>query len=255
MDGVVWQGNTGGLRSRTEPHPARHATGQRDREVADVMDDERTRQTYERAHDPSRVLALSDGVFAIIVTLLVLEIHVPDLARGQSLRQALQEIRPSASAFLISFVVVAIAWAGHRDIFALIRRTDRTLVWLNILYLLPLCLLPFGASLIARFERQPVALRIYGLMLFTIALTRLWVWWYASGRTHLLFAPIDRRSRRAGVALVAIPGAAYAAAIVIASTAPTASLIIYAAVPILYFVTITLARSSAPPGSTEQEFT
>lgn len=219
------------------------------------MDEERARQSYERAHDPTRVLALSDGVFAIIITLLVLEIHVPDLARGQSLRQALREIRPSLTAFLISFVVVAIAWAGHRDIFSLIRRTDRALVWLNILYLLPLCILPFGASLIARYETEPVALRMYGLLLLAIAVSRLWVWWYASGRTHLLFAPIDRRSRRAGVALVAVPGVAYAIAIGVADAAPTASLIIYAAVPVLYFVAITLERSSAPPGSAEQEFT
>jgi uncharacterized membrane protein len=219
------------------------------------MDEERARQSYERAHDPTRVLALSDGVFAIIITLLVLEIHVPDLARGQSLRDALREIRPSLTAFLISFVVVAIAWAGHRDIFALIRRTDRTLVWLNILYLLPLCILPFGASLIAGFEREPVALRIYGLFLLAIAVTRLWVWWYASGRPHLLFAPVDQRSRRAGVALVTVPGVAYAIAIGVADAAPTASLIVYAAVPVLYFVAITLDRSSAPPGSAEQEFT
>jgi len=219
------------------------------------MDEERARQSYERAHDPTRVLALSDGVFAIIITLLVLEIHVPDLARDQSLRQALREIRPSLTAFLISFVVVAIAWAGHRDIFSLIRRTDRALVWLNILSLLPLCTLPFGASLIARYETEPVALRMYGLLLLAIAASRLWVWWYARGRPHLLFAPVDRRSRRAGVALVAVPGVAYAIAIGVADAAPTASLIIYAAVPVLYFVAITLDRSSAPPGSAEQEFT
>ena len=219
------------------------------------MDEERIRQSYERAHDPSRVLALSDGVFAIIITLLVLEIHVPDLAQGQSLREALEEIRPSLTAFLISFVVVAIAWAGHRDIFSLIRRTDRALVWLNILSLLPLCILPFGASLIARYETEPVALRMYGLLLLAIAASRLWVWWYASGRPHLLFAPVDRRSRRAGVALVAVPGVAYAIALGVADAAPTASLIVYAAVPVLYFVAITLGRSSAPPGSVEQEFT
>jgi uncharacterized membrane protein len=219
------------------------------------MDEERARQSYERAHDPTRVLALSDGVFAIIITLLVLEIHVPDLARDQSLRQALREIRPSLTAFLISFVVVAIAWAGHRDIFSLIRRTDRPLVWLNILSLLPLCILPFGASLIARYETEPVALRMYGLLLLAIAVSRLWLWWYATGRRHLLFAPVDRRSRRAGVALVAVPGVAYAIAIGVADAAPTASLIVYAAVPVLYFVAITLDRSSAPPGSVEQEFT
>ena len=58
----------------------------------------------DRTHDPARVLALSDGVFAIIITLLVLEIHVPELSGGQDLREALREVRPSFVAFLISFV-------------------------------------------------------------------------------------------------------------------------------------------------------
>ena len=219
------------------------------------MDDERARQSYERTHDPSRVITLSDGVFAIILTLLVLEIHVPELAGGQTLADALDEVRPSFSAFLISFVVVAIAWAGHRDIFSLVRRTDRPLVWLNILYLLPLSILPFGASLIARYDQEPVALRMYGFLLVAIAASRLGVWWYASRRPQLLFTPVDARSRRAGVALVAVPGAAYAVAIVVARASPTASLVIYAAVPILYFIGISRARTTAEPGSTEQDFT
>jgi len=123
--------------------------------------DER-RAHFDRAHDPARVLAVSDGVFAIVITLLVLEIHVPDLARGQSLREASHEIRPSFVAFLISFVVTAIAWAGHRDLFALIRRTDRALVWLNILYLLPLSILPFGASLISTYDQPRIRPRGLG---------------------------------------------------------------------------------------------
>ena len=63
--------------------------------------------------------------------------------------------------FLLSFVVTAIAWAAHRSLFALIERTDRALVWLSILYLLPLSL-PFGAALISQYDREPVALRVYG---------------------------------------------------------------------------------------------
>ena len=102
------------------------------------MNDRRYLERYERGTDPARVLALNDGVFAIVITLLVLEVHVPDLARGQPLADALREVWPSFVAFLISFVVVAISWAGHRDLFTLIRRTDRVLVWLNILYLMPL---------------------------------------------------------------------------------------------------------------------
>ena len=219
------------------------------------MDGRRHPEHYERGNDPARVLALSDGVFAIVITLLVLEIHVPDLAQGQTLRDALREVRPSFIAFLISFVVVAIAWAGHRDLFALIRRTDRVLVWLNILYLLPLSILPFGASLLARYDEEPVALEMYGILLVAIALTRLVMWWYATGRPHLLVAPVSARFRWAGVVIVAAPAVIYALAFVIAAEAPTASLVIYAAVPILYFIAITLARTTAPPGSAEQDFT
>jgi uncharacterized membrane protein len=217
--------------------------------------DQARREKYERGHDPARVLALSDGVFAIILTLLVLEVHVPDLGQGESLKDAMRQVRPSFVAFLISFVVVAISWAGHRDLFALIRRTDRTLVWLNILYLLPLSILPFGASLLARYDRDPVALRIYGMLLVTIAATRLGIWVYATARTHLLIAPLDARSRWAAFAIAAAPGIIYGFAILIAESDPTASLVIYAAVPILYFIAISVVRSSAPPESAERDFT
>jgi uncharacterized membrane protein len=213
------------------------------------------RERYERSHDPSRVLALSDGVFAIILTLLVLEIHVPDLDEGQSLRSALEEVRPSFSAFLISFVVVAIAWAGHRDLFALILRTDRMLVWLNVTYLLPLSVLPFGASLLSRFETEPNAIGIYGSLLVAIALTRLAIWLYATGKNYLLFAPIDVASRRTGVALVALPGLAYFVAVVLAASAPKVSLGIFYSVPVLYFAGVAFARASSPPTAAERDFT
>jgi uncharacterized membrane protein len=212
-------------------------------------------QRYERGHDPARVLALSDGVFAIVITLLVLEIHVPDLGNGESLRAALREVRPSFVAFLISFVIVAIAWAGHRDLFSLIRRTDRVLVWLNILYLLPLSILPFGASLLATYDREPVALRMYGILLVAISITRLAIWAYATNRTYLLFVPIDVHSRWAAFVISASPALAYGIAILIAKKSPTASLLIYAAVPVLYFVVITVLRSASPLDAAERDFT
>jgi uncharacterized membrane protein len=138
--------------------------------------DEPARTLFERQHDPSRVHALSDGVFAIIITLLVLDVHVPELTENLSLNQALKEIRPSLTAFVISFILAGMYWVGHRDVFALIRRTDRGLVWLNILYLLPLCLLPFGTKLLGRYDGEPRALRIYGLVLVAIAIMRVVIW-------------------------------------------------------------------------------
>jgi uncharacterized membrane protein len=163
--------------------------------------DESTRVLLERLHDPARVLALSDGVFAIIITLLVLEIHIPELTQGHSLNEALRELRPSLVAFVISFILAGMYWVGHRDLFALIRRTDRGLVWLNILFLLPLCLLPFGAGLLGRYDQEPVALRIYGLVLVAIAVMRVVIWLYATNRPHLLWQRLDDRQRRAGLAV------------------------------------------------------
>ena len=219
------------------------------------MDQTRELRRYDRQHDPARVMALSDGVFAIIITLLVLEIHVPELTGGQSLREALREVRPSFTAFLIAFFVTAIAWAGHRDLFAHIRRTDRTLVWLNILYLLPLSLLPFGAALISRYDREAVALSLFGIQVLLISVTRLIVWLYATNRPHLLYEPISPRTKRVGVLIVAVPAALYLLAIGIADSAPGASMAIYAGVPILYFIALVIDRSTAPPGTEEDEFT
>jgi uncharacterized membrane protein len=213
------------------------------------------RELAERLHDPARVLALSDGVFAIIITLLVLEVHVPELTQGHSLNQALRELRPSLIAFVISFVLAGMYWVGHRDLFALIRRTDRGLVWLNILYLLPLCLLPFGAGLLGRYDQEPVALRIYGLLLVLIAFMRVVIWLYATNRPHLLWQRPDARQRRAGLAINLYPGLVYLLAFLVARRAPEVSLMIYAAMPLLYFLSITVLRGTRQRNQEYADFT
>jgi uncharacterized membrane protein len=211
----------------------------------------------DRHHDPARVLALTDGVIAIVITLLVLEIHVPELPEGPGLNERLiEELRllgPFFVGFLLSFVVTAIAWAAHRSLFALIQRTDRTLVWLNILYLLPLSLLPFGAALISQYDREPVALRVYGLQLLLIALTRLIIWLYATNRPDLLYEPIDHHTKTVGVLIVGVPAALYLLAILIAGSAPAASFVIYVGSILLYFIAIFVDRLTAPPGSVEED--
>ena len=117
----------------------------------------------ERRRDPSRVLALTDGVFAIIITLLVLDIHVPELSTHEKLGTAISDVRPSFVSFVIAFIVAAMQWVGHRDLFALIRYTDRGIVWLNLLALFTVCLLPFGSALLSHYYEDPLALRMFGL--------------------------------------------------------------------------------------------
>ena len=196
---------------------------------------------YERSLNRSRVLTLSDGVFAIAMTLLVLELRVPERTVTVGPVDVLREIRPSFIAFLISFFVIASAWANHRDLFEVIRLTDRNLVWLNLIYLLPLAMIPFGAALLSRYGADRISLTIYGGLLLAIALMRLVIWLYATGRPHLLFDPVDRELRRAGVQLVIVPISLYIVAIVLAQVGnipQDISLVIYALVPVLYFATI-----------------
>jgi TMEM175 potassium channel family protein len=217
--------------------------------------DEQARASFEHRHDPSRVLALSDGVFAIIMTLLVLEVHVPELTARHSLAAALREIRPSLVAFVISFIMAGMYWVGHRDVFGLIRRTDRGLVWLNLVYLLPVCLLPFGASLLGRFDRDPVAVRIYGLVLVAIAVMRLTIWVYVTSRPHLLWRQLDDRQRRAGLALTLAPVPAYLLALLLAGLVPGVSLAIYGTMPVLYFLSTTVLRRGRKRNEEYADFT
>jgi uncharacterized membrane protein len=220
-----------------------------------VRASDHARAMFEREHDPSRVLAMTDGVFAIIMTLLVLDVHVPELSQGQSLNEALGEVRASLTAFAISFILAGMYWVGHRDLFALIRRIDRNLVWLNILYLLPLCLLPFGTKLLGRYDQESRALRIYGLVLVAIAIMRTVIWLYATNRPHLLWQRLDDRQRRAGLAIAVVPGLIYLLAILVAEAVPAAALAIFAGLPLLYFLSITVLRRTRKGEQEYGEFT
>jgi uncharacterized membrane protein len=212
-----------------------------------------TRQ--ERRREPSRVLALTDGVFAIIITLLVLDIHVPELTAHETLTAAISAVRPSFVAFVVAFIVASMQWVGHRDLFTLIRYTDRGIIWLNLLALFTVCLLPFGSAQLGRYHDQSLALRMFGLILIATSVTRTVIWAYAVRKPSLVHEPLDRASICSGLALSAFPVAVYAVAFTIAGVSPQASLAVYALAPVLYFVAITVLRWLAPRGSAEREFT
>jgi TMEM175 potassium channel family protein len=184
-------------------------------------DHEVAQELLERSHDPERVKTLTDGVFAIIMTLLVLDIHVPQLAGGESLSSALLTVWPNLVVFVISFVLTGLYWVAHRDMFTLIHSVDRGLVWLNILYLLPVALVPFAASLLGEYNHDALALRVYGLLLIVISLMRLLLWYYISSRPGLLLEQVDRRTLLIGAATAIVPALLYAVAMLLAGLVST----------------------------------
>lgn len=116
----------------------------------------------------TRIEAFSDGVLAIIITLLVLEIKVPELHNAHSIAEAfhaLNALTPKFLSFVLSFVFVAVFWVNHHQFFHLVRHADRWLLWLNNLLLLTLSFVPFPTAFIGDYPRNPVALALFGVAL------------------------------------------------------------------------------------------
>ncbi len=203
---------------------------------------------------PSRIEALSDGVFAIILTLLVLEIAVPSNLSSQSLREVLSELRPTMVAWVISFLITGMYWVSHRDLFARISVVNRDLVWLNLLFLLPASLIPFAASVLGEYPDEPIALHIYGVILIAVTLMRVAMYWYAGHRPHLFHDQRLPGRFGLGVAISAAPILFYAAAMAIADTSTTAGIWIFLSVPIVYFLGITLLRERPGTRAEAEEF-
>jgi uncharacterized membrane protein len=102
--------------------------------------------------EPGRVLAFSDGVFAVAITLLVIDLRLPATLpdRGDAaVLDALLAMRPKLLIFAFTFIIVGMGWLGHHRKFSYIRKVDSRLLWLNLLYLMALCLVPFVTSVLS----------------------------------------------------------------------------------------------------------
>ena len=130
-----------------------------------------------------RLEAFSDGVLAIVITLLILEIKVPEPAEARGeLGSALAEQWPHYASFLLSFLIVGIIWLNHHATFNLLQRTDHRMQVLNLLLLLPVTVLPWPTDLLATYATegtpsdQRLAVLIYGLTstVMAVAFNVLW---------------------------------------------------------------------------------
>jgi TMEM175 potassium channel family protein len=144
-----------------------------------------------------RILALSDGVFAIATTLLILEIAVPATTSDAGLPKALLGLWPRYLAYVISFVVIARFWVAHRQAFRLIARDDPVLVYLNLLLLMFVAFLPFPTAVVGQHAGSPAAAVLYASSVVLASLASAAYWWYASGRGNLLRPDVRRAEVRA----------------------------------------------------------
>jgi uncharacterized membrane protein len=184
-----------------------------------------------RRYPTDRTAAISDGVFAVALTLLILDVKLPDRGTGE-LAKALISVAPRLGIFALSFAIVAYYWVVHHLIFVSMRGVSVGLLWANFAFLFAIVVLPFSTAVLGIDALAPPALALYGLNLAACT-TTLTVAWYVAERGDLIeqLLPKQRRYivlRLTIQVLVALFG------VVCAFVSPVLALAIFVAFPVIY---------------------
>ena len=195
-----------------------------------------------RGDDTSRIEAFSDAVFAIAITLLIIEIGVPHLddePPGTTLPQALFGLWPSYLAYVISFLQIGVIWANHHNRFRFIERSDHGLLFLNILFLMCVAFVPFPTALLAEYlegtaaERETAGVIYAGTLAVTaVFFTLLWI--YAATNRRLVDRSLDTSLLRAMTRRYLLGTVAYVFVFLLAFVNVAASLALIVALALLF---------------------
>jgi uncharacterized membrane protein len=140
-----------------------------------------------------RLESLTDGVFAIIMTILVFNISVPELillAEGEHtserLSSRLLDLWPNVLAYIVSFVTLSVYWVAHHRIFRWIVDVDRHLIWINISFLMTIGLIPFSTALVEQYKDQQISILIYSSNAILAGVIIYSLYHYAKGHLELI---------------------------------------------------------------------
>jgi uncharacterized membrane protein len=166
----------------------------------DDTDDRHASSSIVGHRGPERLEAFSDGVFAIAITLLVLEIRVPPaevLASPDLMIKALADLWPSYLGYVVSVVTVGIMWANHHNLFRLIGTVSHGLILANLLLLLVVGFVPFPTALLAATLGTPtgqIGVLVYAATFVGLAIAFNVLWWEIRRRPGVLRPNVDQRS-------------------------------------------------------------
>jgi uncharacterized membrane protein len=185
-----------------------------------------------------RLEALGDGIFSVVMTILVIELKIP-VVHGNSFKDllhALYEIRLEIFCYFISFIVLGIMWFGHRMVFEYISKTNRYYIFLGILFYMVVCLVPFSTRFLAANTLHWYAIIMYGLNLSSCNLVLYAQWTYGIKRPSLHSRILPAEVKKEARFLFLISPILYGVAIAISFYLPLVSIIIYFITPVLYLI-------------------
>ncbi|HVZ66761.1 MAG TPA: TMEM175 family protein [Patescibacteria group bacterium] len=172
--------------------------------------------------DQNRVTNFSDGVFAFAATLLVLKIDLPAVVGDVNiaLPGALISLWPQYLANIISFLIIGFYWLNHHAIFGLIRKFDKNIVWINIVFLISLSFLPFPVDLYGDHNTVPVVVAFYSASLAVVGLLLASIWLYACEKKELIDKNLSPRHIRYYSLTFLVPPVVFAIAVPLAFIHP-----------------------------------
>ena len=194
----------------------------------------------------NRLEAFSDGVLAIAITLLILEIKVPESEHGR-LWHDLGHLWPSYAAYALSFLTIGIMWVNHHYLFELVDRVDHTLIYANLGLLASISFLPFPTSVVADYLREggsngEAAVALYGLTMIAVSVTFGMLWNHLRRKPQLVTnSDRDASAIVAGVRNSFVSAGVYIATGLLAFVSPYGALAAYGAIAVLF-------TFSRPPG-------
>jgi uncharacterized membrane protein len=188
-----------------------------------------------------RLTALADGVFAIAMTLLVLELAVPVVTEeGADLGELLLEMWPEFLMYALGFLVLGVYWIIHHMIFESIERYDTTLAWLNIIYLMFAALIPFVTALVVQHGATTATALAFGLDLLALFAMGWAMWTYATTGGRLSGDRVAPDVARGASTMGLVYFVALLVSLVLAVLVPLASMVVYAAI-VIAFIGFTVA--------------
>jgi uncharacterized membrane protein len=183
-----------------------------------------------------RIEALADGIFATVMTILVLSLVVPTITGSvvsTTLEADLYGLLPDLFAYVITFIFLGILWIGHQSSLSHITRIDLRILWVNILLLLGVGLIPFSTALLGRYPQQPLANIAYGINGLAVTILYTVLFFYPRFQ-HLTHEEPEPRTTVYRSIVVIIGPIVYALAIVLALISTDLCLALYASVTIFY---------------------
>jgi len=184
-----------------------------------------------------RVEALSDGIFATVMTVLVLSLSVPIVANSGGSTQlnadvasSVQALVPDIVGYVLSFLILAVMWVSHHNVFHYLKKIDRPLIWLNVLFLLSIGFVPFSTALLGRYPLVQLPVIIYGGNILGIAFAMLGFLAYAIRGGLISMEGHDGVIVRRIVSRWRVGAVIYGSAMILSFVSTEVSLLIYATV-------------------------